>query len=453
MAEGRPGFLERRDCFSERPRGICPVCFRVIPGVIREATVGLLMEKTCPDHGLFQANISTDLQRYKALCLSERKVTRPLIQGSPPDRGCPDDCGLCPSHEQHTCLAILEITSRCDLNCPVCLAAAGPLGEDLSPIRIEYALKRLMDYEGALTPIQISGGEPTLHPRLIDIVKTIRSLGGCGIELDTNGLALGRGQGLAERLVEAGLSSVYLQMDTLDPIVSEYLRGKDLVETKLQAIENCLKAGLEVVLSVTVAPGINDRDIWKMVEFGRERRLTGVNFQAVTLTGRYPDEVGKRETRFTSGHFSKEIRKQSGGLLHEEDLTPIPCPDPRCGLICYCLIHDGSLLPLTRLLEKNQLIDCLADLKDWPQTLRHIGLPFGGPCCGRMEGPRLDALTKILPRSEFFSIGFHAMMDAYCLDLDRVRRCCVHELTSEGKLVPFCLYNTKYRRRPLALAP
>ena len=203
---------------------------------------------------------------------------------------------------------------------------------------------------------------------------------------------------------------------------------------------------MEVILAVTVVPGVNDQELWEMVRFGMKHRLTGVNFQALTLTGRYPKELGTGEDHFTSGHFLKKIQRQSNGVLQEDDLTPIPCPDPRCGLICYSLIHDGELIPLNRLFDRARLVDCLADLSDWPQTLRHIRSQSCGCCGGTEDGPNLETLSEALSCSDFFSIGFHAMMDPYSLDLDRVKRCCIHELTPEGKLIPFCLYNTKYRQ-------
>ncbi len=438
-------YVEHRDYFSERVESLCPVCLRVIPGSLRESGAGLLMEKSCPDHGPFSTAIWTDLQSYKDLCLAARKVVTPLDNGAPSKGGCPDDCGLCPSHDQHTCLAILEITSRCDLGCPVCLAGSRPEGEDLTLANIEYALRRLMDYEGGLTPIQLSGGEPTLHPGLTDIVRLVRSLGGRGIELNTNGVALAAHRPLAGILRDAGLSSVYLQMDSLDPAVSEFIRGSDLVGTKVKAIENCIEAGLEVILSVTVAPGVNDQELWTMVRFGVDHRLTGVNFQALTLSGRYPGKAGKGEDHFTGGHFLREIEKQSNGMLLKGELSTIPCPDPRCGLILYALIRDGELVPLNRLLEGDKLFDCLAELKDWRQTLQHISKQCFDSCCCSTSGHSADEFSTILSRSDFFSIGFHGMMDAYSLDIERVRRCGVHEITSEGKLIPFCLYNMKYR--------
>ncbi len=435
-------FLEPRNHFSELIKSICPVCFKMITGALRESENGLFMEKICAEHGMFRTTIGTDLQTYKELCWSERKVTQPREYGVPSKRGCPEDCGLCPAHEQHTCLAILEITSRCELRCPVCLARSCPEGEDLNLYQIEYALRRLRDYEGGLTPIQISGGEPTLHPQLTNIVNLARSYGFHSVELNTNGLALSRDQALAESLIETGLSSVYLQMDTLDPTVSKFIRGKNLVETKMKAVDNCLKAGLEVILSVTIVPGVNDQELWTMVRFGLENEITGVNFQALTLTGRYPKEVGDGEDHFTGGHFLKEIIRQSQGELLEGDLSPIPCPDPRCGLILYGLVQNGALLPLNRLLERDTLIDCLADLKDWPQTLRHILSSSCGSGCSKQN---LEAFSDTLSHSDFFSVGYHGMMDAYGMDLERVKRCCVHEITAKGKLIPFCLYNIKYR--------
>jgi uncharacterized radical SAM superfamily Fe-S cluster-containing enzyme len=441
-------FVEQRDYFSEYVASVCPVCLKVIHGSIRELGTGLLMEKSCPDHGPFSTTVWTDLQSYRDLCLAARKVVTPLGHGAPSKRGCPDDCGLCCSHRQHTCLAILEITSRCDLGCPVCLAGSRREGEDLTLANIEYALRRLIDYEGGLTPIQLSGGEPTLHPRLTDIMRLVRSLGGRGIELNTNGVALAGHQSLAEILREAGLSSVYLQMDSLDPAASEFIRGRDLVDTKVKAIENCIEAGLEVILSVTVVPGVNDRELWTMVRFGVDHRLTGVNFQALTLSGRYPGKVGKGEDHFTGGHFLRELEKQSNGKLLKGELSAIPCPDPRCGLILYALIQDGELLPLNRLLERDKLFDCLAELKDWRQTLQHISKQCFDSCCCSTGAHSADEFSTILSRSDFFSIGFHGMMDAYSLDIERVKRCGVHEITSEGKLIPFCLYNTKYRRNP-----
>ncbi|MFH2124880.1 MAG: radical SAM protein [Pseudomonadota bacterium] len=437
--------MERRDYFSPEVRSVCPLCLRPLTAVVREGREGLVLEKTCPEHGMFRSTLAPDLESYRRLCRATRKVTRPQTFASEVKRGCPHDCGLCPAHDQHTCLAILEITSRCDLGCPVCLADSRPQGRDLTLAQVEHALRRAARCEGSLPALQIGGGEPTQHPALLEIVRLAASLGGERIELDSNGLTLTGDPELALRLSEAGLTGVYLQMDTLEPAASLVVRGRNLVPSKLAAIANCRRAGLEVVLSVTVVPGVNDQELWPLVRFAVERGLTGVNFQAVALSGRYPADLARGEKRLTSVHFRQEMARQSGGKLQEDDLLPIPCPDPRCGLLSYALVRGGELLPLNRLYAADQLVECLADLKDWPETIRHLEgqEACAGQCSCGVAKPQ--GLTAMLPGADFFAIGFHGMMDALSLDLDRAQRCCVHLLRPDGRLIPFCLYNTLHR--------
>ncbi len=317
-------------------QSLCPECLKIIPAVIRETTAGVVMEKICPNHGPFQATISTDWDTYDRLSRSPRKITKPLSYGTAPNRGCPDDCGLCSVHDQHTCLAILEVTSRCDLRCPICLASAEAAGRDLPLEAVEYALQTLLRREGRATPLQLSGGEPTLHGELEKMIRLAASLGFKKIEVDTHGLGLSRDPFLAERLREAGLSGVYLQMDGLTPAISERIRGKVLVEEKLKAVENCKRAGLPVVLSVTVVPGINDQDLWPMIQFGMEQELTGVNFQPLVRSGRFPKTLGARPGHFTLGHFLHEIERQSDERLRMGDLKlhPLSRSLLRCDRLC-----------------------------------------------------------------------------------------------------------------------
>jgi uncharacterized radical SAM superfamily Fe-S cluster-containing enzyme len=427
-------------------QSLCPECLATIPALIRQRASGAVMEKRCPDHGAFEVVVSKDIETYRQLCGSARKVTHPARYGAHTDKGCPEDCGLCPSHEQHTCLAILEITSRCDLGCPVCLASSVPAGHDLEVHTAEAALKALIRNEGRPPPLQLSGGEPSLHRDLEAIIQRASSLGYEKVEIDTNGLRLARDPSFAGRLREAGLSQVYLQMDGLDADVSKAIRGTDLVERKYGAIENCRRAGLQVALSVTIVPGVNDHGLWEMIHFGMEQGVTGINFQSVTLSGRFPESLGQGQERFTLGHFIHGVEQQSGGRLLARELTPLPCPDPRCGVMTYALVLEGELLPLNRILRDGRLLGHVADMNDWDEIIRQVQLE--GACgCGSpsaCSGPPADLLA-LFDEADYYSIGFHGMMDAWNFDLDRARHCCIHELTPEGRLIPFCLYNTRYR--------
>ena len=426
---------------------LCPECLKVIPGIVRENEGNVVMEKTCPDHGPFQTIISNDLSVYAKWRQAPRKITKFTMPGSRVNRGCPHDCGLCPSHDQHTCLAILEVVSHCDLQCPVCLADAKPNGKFIDLKTLKSALKHLIECEGDVTPLQIGGGEPTLHPDLPSIVRETYRLGFDKIELDSNGLALAGDPGLSERLQEAGLSSVYLQMDGLSPEVSVFIRGRDLVEEKLSAIENCKNAGLEVILSVTVVPGVNDGKLWEMIQFGVEQGLTGVNFQAIALSGRFPEHLRDSAKRFTAGHFIQELEKQSDKRLLKNDFMPIPCPDPRCGLMSYMLIRNGDLIPLGRVVPEEHLMDIVADQSDWDLVIQQIHSNALNGCGCRRPWEKTFGRDALCMGSDFFSAGFHGMMDAYSFDCERASRCCVHELTWDGRLIPFCLYNIKYRHQ------
>lgn len=427
---------------------MCPECLVTIAGRVSSTLTGVVMRKICPQHGAFESLIATDLASYERMRHSPRYVKLPQRVAMPIKDGCPDDCGLCPAHEQHTCLAIVEITERCNLPCPVCLASATAKGNELSCEQVLSSLRALLDAEGRPVPLQFAGGEPTLHPELLDIVRGARAMGFTKMEVDSNGLLLARNPQLAFELRAAGLSGIYLQMDALTPEENKFIRGRDLCAEKMQAIANCREAGLAVVLSVTVVPGVNDKSLWSLTRFAVEQRLTGINFQPVVLSGRYPDELEQGHRRLTATHFMRAMEAQSEGQLRSADLIPMSCPDPRCGLLSYIIVdREGRMLPLNRVVDDERLRKHVADMSDWDVLLRNLGCEGGGCGCGDGDSDGGQRLAEILDGSEFFSIGFHGMMDSLCFDAERARRCCVHKLTADGRLMPFCLYNMKYRQR------
>jgi uncharacterized radical SAM superfamily Fe-S cluster-containing enzyme len=426
---------------------MCPQCLRTIPGRVVSSPAGVVMRKTCPEHGAFESLVATDVSSYERMRRSPRFAKRPARVLMPEAKGCPDDCGLCPAHDQHTCLAIVEITSRCNLPCPVCLADATARGADLSREQVLSALQTLLDTEGQPVPLQLAGGEPTLHPEVTEIVRGARALGFDKIEIDSNGLKLARDRQFAFELRAAGLTGLYLQMDGLAASENEFIRGRDLRVDKLQAITHCRAAGLQVVLAVTVVPGVNDDAVWSLIRFAAEQRLTGINFQSVVLSGRYPRELAQSHRRFTATHFMRAVETQSEGQLRAADLMPMSCPDPRCGLLAYVIVdRDGRLLPLSRIVGDESLRRHVADFSDWDTLLRQLGCDGAACGCGDGDGDARRRLADALEGAELFSVGFHGMMDAHCFDQERARRCCVHKLTADGRLMPFCLYNIKYRR-------
>jgi len=432
------------DTIEDRTQSLCPICLKMLEATIVAGSRGVILDRTCPDHGPHRSVVSEDAKAYRRLLRMRRKVVKPTALSQEKLRGCPDDCGLCPSHEQHTCLCILEITARCVQACPICLADSQPRGSVMNPSTAESALRELVRLEGGPVPLQLSGGEPTTHPRLLSIVRKAAALGFGKIELDTNGQALGVRRNFARELKEAGLTGVYLQMDGLEPQISLQLRGSDDLERKLAAIANSREAGLQVVLSATIVPGVNDQCLWNLVTFAVDHRLTGINFQSVALSGRYPPHLREAKERFTLSHFLRELERQSNRQILASDLMPIACPDPRCGAISYLVVEDGRLTPLTRTVSNRRMATHAASLANWNTVLQSLrsSAPSG---CGASSSPALTRVPGRVPHLDFFSIGFHGMMDRYDFDLKRAKRCCVHRLSPEGRLVPFCLYNVKYR--------
>ena len=423
---------------------ICPECLRTIKGNVVATSTGVVMHKYCPEHGAFECIVSSDLESYQRMRQSPGTVRLPVQTAMREEKGCPDDCGLCSAHDEHTCLAIVEITSRCNLPCPICLANATAKGTDMTLAQLVFALDSLRRAEGgSQTPIQFAGGEPTLHPELIGFIRQAHAMGFRKMEVDSNGLLLAQQADLAEKLRAAGLTGVYLQLDGLDDKDQVFIRGRNLFPEKLKAIENCRRAGLQVVLSVTLVPGVNSHRIWDLIQFAAQQRLTGVNFQPVVLAGRYPRRLSRRSERITAGHFMREVESQSAGKLLATDFRPTSC-GYGCGLLTYTIIaQDGGLLPLSRLVGEQYMRTQVADFTDWDRLVQQLDCDT--QCnCGNEPDLR-EKLADLLQGSECFSIGFHGMMDAYCLDVERAKRCCVHKLTIDGKLMPFCLYNMKYR--------
>jgi 7,8-dihydro-6-hydroxymethylpterin dimethyltransferase len=162
--------------------------------------------------------------------------------------GCPNDCGICPEHHSHTALAIIDITNRCNLKCPVCFANANYAGYVYEPT-MEQVIGMLENLR-ATKPVpaqalQFSGGEPTIRKELPDMVRKAKELGFNHVEVNTNGLRLSQDVEFAKELKEAGVSTIYLQFDGLTSDVYKYIRGVDLLDIKMKAIENLRLARLE----------------------------------------------------------------------------------------------------------------------------------------------------------------------------------------------------------------
>lgn len=426
------------------------------------------MEKTCEKHGKKRGVVWNSLEKYLwsfRFTKAGTPVTSYLTRES---RGCPYDCGLCPRHKQHTCLAILEVTEFCNLQCPVCLALADKTGKRMNHPTLEeigFAVDTLLATEGRRAPLQFSGGEPTIRPDLPEVISLVRRKGFRFLEVDTNGIELARNPDLAKLYKDAGLMGIYLQFDGVTDDIYQRIRGASLFKIKERAITNAKRAGLTVTLAVTAVKGVNDHQLWDIVYYGLKRRLNGVNFQPFAMLGRYsggrnaPNDF-EPTVRLTTPDVPKLLGEQSGGRLRGDDFIPVPCPDNRCQMLSYLRLDSRGATSINRLVDIEGLLDYynrftnVEQMGDAIKSIREkvYEMWSASAACGNSDQPSLVHLKEeeclpccniTLPEHDgrFFAIGVHGMMDVWNYDVHRLERCCVMELTLDGRLIPFCLYN------------
>lgn len=428
---------------------VCPECLARIPAarVVRGGDVYL--EKTCPQHGEFR----TVIWRGEASFRNWVKPKTPSFPRNPTTEvknGCPYDCGLCAEHRQHTCSVLLEVTQRCDLHCPVCFADAGNAGStDWTMAEVEAWFQRL-SVESPSANIQLSGGEPTVRNDLPEIIRLGRSYGFRYFQLNTNGLRIARDETLLSDLKAAGLSTVFLQFDGTHDSIYKHIRGRELFAKKMEVIERCKKHNVGVVLVPTLIPNVNVDDIGNIIRLALENMpiVRGVHFQPISYFGRYPQPPADT-SRVTIPEILREIESQTDQMIRSDVFCPPGCENALCSFHGnFVLMPNGDLKPVTQ--HKNETSGCqpiraedgaaktrsfVAENWSAPKLISDLPVFGGSPSLGEWD----VFLERKLTHS-FFISGM-AFQDAWNLDLERLRDCCIHIAAPDGRLIPFCAYN------------
>jgi uncharacterized radical SAM superfamily Fe-S cluster-containing enzyme len=409
--------------------------------------------KECPEHGSFSTVIWRGEPDYEAWGYAGNR-RGPEIFMTSGQRGCPFDCGLCPSHRSQTCAALLEITSRCNLNCPVCFADAGKAKarEDPSLSAISGWYRRLLSAGGPVN-IQLSGGEPTIRDDLPEIIALGRKLGFDFIQINTNGLRLGQEPRYAERLKAAGLDCAFLQFDGIDDGMYESIRGAALLRHKEAAIRHCAANGIGVVLACTLVPGVNTAGIGDLLRYALQKvpHVRAVHFQPMGYIGRYPG-APRDEDRFTIPEIIRALEAQSQGLVRVEHFVPPAGENPHCSFHGnFIILPDGSLKPWVSDLAsyhraKSELV------RDGTLHARNfMARQWRAPQSARQPpAPPDDApysVENFLSRlnTHTLSVSGMAFQDAWNLDLERLRDCHISVISRDSGIIPFCAYNLTSR--------
>jgi uncharacterized radical SAM superfamily Fe-S cluster-containing enzyme len=417
-------------------QSLCPECLALVPAKIITKGKRVYFRKRCPTHGVREDFVCSDVSLYDQMQYSlPGKI--PPEYGVEPDKGCPFDCGLCTEHEQHTCVGLVEMTSSCNLRCPMCYASSGPGGEHLSYDECIRSIDRLVAVEGRGEVLQLSGGEPTIHPEFLRVLEYAAAQPIDIVMINTNGIRLAHDIALLdgiERLKHR--VEVYFQLDGFDDRGAMALRGEPLVETKMKAIEALGRRAIKTSLVCTLQPGINDHEIGALVRFGLERPwITGVSFQPATYSGRHdlPEDL---ERRITFPDVIRAIAEQTDGIFREDDFMPLPCAHPNCHSLTYAFRSEGQVVPLSRFIDARNHLEILANgilfTRNRARQLieqylaKTVGCGVG--CAPATNGHAEDcddpiaalaadfftrALSEQLAQSDVFRITITSFLDAY----------------------------------------
>ncbi len=464
---------------------LCPHCLRVLPAEIYVDDDGVVkIGRKCPEHGFIsEVYTFSDPELYKWALKYEHEgkgIDNPRTETI---RGCPFDCGICPNHKSHTVLAIIDVTNRCNLRCPVCFAYAEAMGYVYEPSieQIREMLRNLRANRPVPPPaIQFSGGEPTVRDDLPEIVKLAKEEGFRHVEVDTNGIRLAKDINYYKKLLDAGMSTVYLQFDGFREDIYIATRGVPLLDIKMKVIENARKLGHEsIVLVVTLVKGVNDDELGKIIDFALKNSdvIRCVNVQPISFAGR-ATELERSRLRINTSDFMKLVEEQTNGLITRWDFRPVPSvvpvsravgllkdkkyveftTSPFCGVATFLIKNKGGMWkPITRLVDVDEFFNSMEEAASEAEKghktralikalggLRHVkwGL-LKDLIIPILKTGSYEALGKFMRR--VVMIGCMHFMDVWNFDLKRMERCVIHYALPDGTIRPFCSYNSIHR--------
>jgi uncharacterized radical SAM superfamily Fe-S cluster-containing enzyme len=443
--------------FHGQTVSLCDLCLTPVPTKILIEGNEVWYQKRCRDHGVRRALISTDAAYWKRCLDWVKPGDRPVEFQTRLDLGCPYDCGLCPDHEQHSCLALIEVNDHCNLTCPTCFAGSSPARDGTRSLaEIEAMMDALVASEGEPDLLQISGGEPTLHPQILEILAAAKARPIRHLMLNTNGLRIALDPAFVTELAKLKPGfEVYLQFDSLRPEVLKTLRGADLTRIRQQALQNLNAAGISTTLVAVIRKGLNDDEVGNIIDHALQWPcVRGVTFQPV-------QDAGRNEGFDPNRHRStlSDIRRaiiDAPNPFGEHDMIPLPC-NPESISVGYGLRRGSAVVPVTGMLPRDVLVDALPNtvtFEKYPNLKARIMDFFSLTSVPENAVERLEALLCCLPEvqvppdlgyADMFRIAIVEFLDPHNFCLSRVKRSCVHFVTGEGKIVPFDTYNLFYR--------
>ncbi|MCB0467512.1 MAG: radical SAM protein, partial [Aequorivita sp.] len=416
----------------------------------------VFMLKRCPEHGSSKVLIADDAEYYKNIRNYNKPSEMPYTFNTKTHYGCPYDCGLCPDHEQHSCLTIVEVTDRCNLTCPTCYAGSSPTyGRHRTLDEIKKMMDAVVRNEKEPDVVQISGGEPTIHPQFFEILDYAKTLPIKHVMLNTNGIRIAKEKDFVEKLkTYAPDFEIYLQFDSFEDSVLQTLRGADLSKIRQQALANLNEVNLSTTLVVTLQKGLNDGEMGKIIDFAlKQKCVRGVTFQPTQIAGRLED-FNIETDRITLTEVRRKILEQTD-VFNAEDLLPVPC-NPDALVMGYALKLGDEVFPLTRYINPQDLLDNSKNTIVYEQDEMLKGKMielFSTGNSVECAQENLKSILCCLPNIDAPELGYDNLfrviimqfIDAYNFDVRSIKKSCVHIVDKDYKIIPFETMNLFYR--------
>jgi 7,8-dihydro-6-hydroxymethylpterin dimethyltransferase len=450
----------RKYTYYDYTISLCPECLKRIDAKIVFEEEKVYMLKRCPEHGHSKVLIADDIAYYKNIRNYNKPSEVPYTFNTKTHYGCPYDCGLCPDHEQHSCLTVVEITDRCNLTCPTCYAGSSPThGRHRTLDEVKAMLDAVVANEKEPDVVQISGGEPTLHPQFFDILDYAKTLPIKHLMLNTNGIEIAKDIAFAERLqTYAPDFEIYLQFDSLKETALQTLRGASLRQVREKALAHLNELNLSTTLVVTLQKGLNDDEIGEMIHYALQQRcVRGVTFQPTQIAGRLTN-FDHETNRITLTEVRRKILEQTT-IFTPDDLIPVPC-NPDALVMGYVLKLNGSHIPLTRYVNPADLLDnsrnTIVYEQDQALHQKMFALFSTGTSTDVAAG-KLHSLLCCLPFVQAPQLGYDNLfriiimqfIDAHNFDVRAIKKSCVHIVNKDNKIIPFETMNLFYRDEKL----
>jgi 7,8-dihydro-6-hydroxymethylpterin dimethyltransferase len=447
---------ERPYTYYDFTLSLCPHCLKRVDAKIIFENDNVFMLKNCSEHGFQKVLIATDVEYYKNIRNYNKPSEMPLQFNTKTHYGCPYDCGLCVDHEQHGCLTIVEVTDRCNLSCPTCYAMSSPsYGRHRSLEEIEKMLDIIVANEGEPDVVQISGGEPTIHPEFFEILDIAKKKPIKHLMVNTNGIRIAKDFEFTKRLASYMPDfEIYLQFDSFKPDALATLRGKDLTEVRKKALEHLNQLNLSTTLVVTLQKGLNDDEIGEIIEFAlKQPCVRGVTFQPTQVAGR-TENFNPATDRITLTDVRKKILEQTS-VFNANDIIPVPC-NPDALAMGYALKLNGQVFPMTRYVDPAHLLNnsrnTIVYEQDEALHQQMLKIFSTGISVDRVE-ENMNQLLCCLPEihapglsyNNLFRIIIMRFIDAYDFDVRAIKKSCVHIVHKDGRVIPFETMNLFYR--------